>query len=175
MLKTILLIVLVGLTAVLVYAATRPDSFRVERSLDIAAPPEKIYPLINDLQRWRAWSPYEKKDPAMQRSFSGPTAGIGAAYAWKGNKHVGEGRMEIIEATPPALIRIQLDFIAPFEGHNIAEFTLQPQGATTRVSWAISGPSPYLSKLIGVFMNMDTMIGGDFEAGLAQLKTLAES
>lgn len=159
----------------LVYAATRPDSFRIARSLDIAAPPEKIYPLINDLHRWREWSPYEKKDPAMQRTLSGPPAGVGAAYAWKGNKEVGEGRMEIIETTPPALIRIQLDFIAPFKAHNIAEFSLQPQGATTRVTWAISGPSPFISKLIGVFMNMDTMIGGDFETGLARLKTLAES
>lgn len=175
MLKTILILVVVALAAVLVYAATRPDSFRVARSLDIATPPEKIYPLINDLRRWREWSPYEKKDPTMQRTFFGPPAGVGATYAWKGNKEVGEGRMEIIEATPPELIRIQLDFIAPFKAHNIAEFSLQPQGATTRVTWALSGPSPYISKLIGVFMNMDTMIGGDFETGLAHLKTLAES
>lgn len=111
----------------------------------------------------------------MQRTFSGPPAGIGAAYAWKSNKEVGEGRMEIIETTPPELIRIQLNFIAPFKAHNIAEFSLQPQGAMTRVTWAISGPSPFISKLIGVFMNMDTMIGGDFETGLARLKTLAES
>lgn len=104
-----------------------------------------------------------------------PACGRRCGLPWKGNKEVGEGRMEIIETTPPALIRIQLDFIAPFKAHNIAEFSLQPQGATTRVTWAISGPSPFISKLIGVFMNMDTMIGGDFETGLARLKTLAES
>jgi len=175
MLKIILILVVVAIAAVLIYAATRPDSFRVERSVDIAVPPEKIHALINDLRRWRDWSPYEKKDPAMQRTLSGPPAGVGAVYAWKGNKEVGEGRMEIIEATPPSQVRIQLDFIAQFQAHNIAEFSLQPQGTTTRVTWALSGPSPFISKLIGVFMNMDKMIGGDFETGLAQLKTLAES
>jgi hypothetical protein len=175
MLKTILILVVIAIAAVFIYAATRPDNFRVERSADIAAPPEKIYVLIRDLRRWRDWSPYEKKDPAMQRTLSGPPAGVGAAYAWKGNKEVGEGRMEIIEATLPSQVRLQLDFIAPFQAHNIAEFSLQPQGTITRVTWALSGPSPFITKLIGVFMNMDKMIGGDFETGLAQLKALAES
>jgi uncharacterized protein YndB with AHSA1/START domain len=175
MLYAILLLVVAAIAAVLVYAATRADSFRVERTLDIAASPEKLYALIGDLHRWRDWSPYERKDPAMQRTLTGAASGVGAVYAWKGNKQVGEGRMEIIEATPPRQLRIQLDFIAPFEAHNVAEFTLQPQGATARVTWALSGPRPFVSKLIGLFVNMDAMIGGDFEVGLAQLKTLAES
>lgn len=111
----------------------------------------------------------------MQRTLSGADSGVGAAYAWKGNKAVGEGRMEIIEAMPPSRIRIRLDFIAPFQAHNLAEFSLVPEGKSTHVTWALSGPSPFISRLIGVFMNMDKMIGGDFEVGLAQLKILAES
>jgi uncharacterized protein YndB with AHSA1/START domain len=175
MFKTLLILIALLIAAVLIVAATRPDRFRTERSLEIAAPPEKIFPLIDDLRRWRDWSPYEKKDPAMQRTLSGPPAGVGAQYEWKGNKEVGQGRMEIVESRPSHLISIQLDFISPFEAHNIAEFTLAPAGNGTRVTWALSGPSPYLSKLIGLFMNMDRMIGTDFEAGLASLKTLAES
>jgi uncharacterized protein YndB with AHSA1/START domain len=175
MFKTLLIVIAVLIAAVLMFAATRPDSFRTERSLDIAASPEKVFPLIDDLRRWRDWSPYEKKDHAMQRTLSGPPAGVGAVYEWKGNKDVGQGRMEIVESTPPGLIRIQLDFISPFEAHNVAEFTLAPTGNGTRVTWALSGPSPYLTKLIGVFINMDKMIGQDFESGLASLKTLAES
>ncbi len=175
MLKIVFFVLVGAIAALLVYAATRPDSFRTERSLDIAAPPEKLFPLIDDLRRWREWSPYEKKDPGMQRTLGGPLAGVGATYEWKGNREVGQGRMEIVDSQPPRLIRIQLDFISPFEAHNTAEFTLAPSGNGTRVTWALSGPSPYLSKLIGLFMDMDKMIGRDFEAGLSNLKTLAES
>jgi hypothetical protein len=175
MFKTLLIVIALLIAAVLIVAAMRPDSFRTERSLDIAVPPEKLFPLIDDLRRWRDWSPYEKKDPMMQRTLSGPPAGVGAVYEWKGNKDVGQGRMEIVESKSTELIRIQLDFISPFEAHNIAEFTLLPTASGTRVTWALSGPSPYLSKLIGLFMNMDKMIGQDFEAGLANLKVLAES
>lgn len=174
MIKTILIGVALLLVAVLMFAATRPDTFRVQRSIRIQAPPEKIFPLINDLRRWQGWSPYEKKDPAMQRSLSGAETGRGAVYAWNGNKEVGQGRMEIIESTPPSKIAIQLDFIKPFEAHNIAEFTLVPAGSATDVTWALTGPSPFISKLIGIFINMDKMIGNDFEAGLADMKTVAE-
>jgi uncharacterized protein YndB with AHSA1/START domain len=175
MLKTILIVVAVAIAAVLIYAATRPDSFRVERSLQVNAPPEKVFALINSLSAWRSWSPWEKKDPAMQRSLTGPESGVGAAYGWKGNKNVGEGKMEIIESVPASRIRIKLDFVTPFEAHNQVEFTLTPAGGGTRVVWAMSGPSPYISKLIGVFMNFDKMIGNDFEAGLANLKVAAET
>ena len=172
----------VVIAGILIYAATRPDTFRVQRSATIKAPPEKIYTLINDLRGWSAWSPYEKKDPAMKRAFSGPPSGKGAVYEWDGNKNVGKGRMEITEATPPGKILIKLDFIKPFEGHNTAEFTMEPAkgpgGDSTVVTWAMYGPCPYVAKVMGVvmglFINMDDMIGNDFAAGLANLKAVAE-
>jgi uncharacterized protein YndB with AHSA1/START domain len=175
MLKKILIAVVVLIAAVLVYAATRPDTFRVERSASIKAPPEKIFASINDLRNWNEWSPWEKKDPAMSRTFgSDVRSGAGATYAWQGNSEVGQGRMEIAESVPPSRIRIKLDFVKPFEAHNIVDFTLRPQGDTTSVTWAIHGPMPYISKLIGVFCSMDSMIGKDFEAGLTGLKAVAE-
>ena len=172
--KKIAITVVVLIVALLGYAATRPDSFRVERSTSINAPPEKIFPLINDLNSWGAWSPFEKKDPAMKRIMSGAPNGKGAVYAWEGNKEIGKGRMEITESTPPSRVTMKLDFVEPFEAHNVVDFTLAPQGTATNVTWAIHGPSPFLSKLIGIFCNMDRMIGKDFEAGLASLKSAAE-
>jgi uncharacterized protein YndB with AHSA1/START domain len=162
------------IAAVLLFATTRPDSFSVQRTATIKAPPEKIFPLINDCHSWAAWSPWEKLDPAMQRTHSGPPAGKGAAYAWVGNSKVGEGRMEILESTPSSKISIKLDFIEPFEGHNTADFTLQPQGDSTQVTWVMHGPAPYITKLMGIFVSMDSMIGKDFEAGLANMKAVAE-
>jgi hypothetical protein len=158
---------------VLALALTKPDEIRVTRSTTIKAPPEKISPLIDDLHAWVAWSPYEKKDPAMQRSYSGAERGKGAAYAWSGNGNVGSGRMEIVDSTPRKIV-IKLDFITPFEGHNIAEFTLAPKADATGVTWTMSGPAPLLSKVMQVFFNMDSMIGDDFAAGLASLKAVAE-
>lgn len=177
MLKTLAIIgavIVVAVAAVLIYAATRPDAFRVQRTATINAPPDKIFPFVNELKRWAAWSPYEARDPAMKRTYSGPESGKGAVYEWDGNNNVGKGRMEILEALPPGKILIQLDFIKPFEGHNIAEFAMEPKGDQTIVTWAMYGPSPYMSKLIGTFINMDEMIGKDFAAGLANLKTAAE-
>ena len=174
MFKTIALVVVLLIAGVLVYAATRPDDFRVERSVTIKAPPEKIYPLVNDFNQWAAWSPYEKKDPAMKRSFGPITVGKGATYEWEGNKNVGQGRMEILEVTQPSKVLIKLDFLKPFEAHNMAEFTLEPKGDTTQATWAIYGPSAFVTKVMGLFFDMDTMIGKDFEAGLADLKTAAE-
>lgn len=174
MLKLISIGVAVVVGAVLLFAATRPDSFRVERSVVIKAPPEKIYAQIQDLKAWAAWSPYEKKDPAMKRIFGAMTAGKGASYAWDGDKNVGKGRMEIVSTSQPSKVVIQLTFIEPFEANNVAEFTLAGQDGTTVVTWAMYGPAGFLSKLIGVFMNMDKMIGTDFEAGLAGLKALTE-
>ena len=175
MLKKIVLAILALIAIVLVYAATRPDTFRVERTARIAAPAEKIFPLINDFHRWGEWSPYEKLDPAMKRSFGGAPSGRGATYAWEGNDKAGAGKMEIAQSTPSSKVAIKLDFIKPFEGHNIAEFTLVPgaQGGTA-LNWAMYGPSPYISKLMGIFMSMDRMIGGQFEQGLANLKSISE-
>jgi carbon monoxide dehydrogenase subunit G len=173
-LAVVVVVVLVVIAGVLIYASTRPDSFRVQRSASIKAPPQKIFPLIDDLKAWAGWSPYEKKDPAMKRSFGPITAGKGATYEWAGDKNVGQGRMEILEAQPSSKVLIKLDFIKPFEAHNMAEFTLEPKGDTTQVTWAIFGPSAYITKVMGLFFNMDTMIGKDFEAGLADLKAAAE-
>lgn len=177
MLKIIGVVVLIAavvVAGILIYAATRPDSFRVQRSATIKAPPEKIFPLINDFSQWPNWSPYETKDPAMQREMSAITAGQGATYAWKGNRNVGQGRMEIVESAPARMIVIKLDFISPIEGHNTATFTLEPAGDATNVTWAMDGPSPYIAKVMGVVFDMDKMIGTDFAAGLANLKALAE-
>jgi uncharacterized protein YndB with AHSA1/START domain len=174
MLKTIAIVVAVLITGVLVYAAAKPDTFRVVRTTAIKAPPEKIFPLINDLHAWGAWSPYEKKDPAMKRSYSGAQAGKGTIYEWDGNSNVGSGRMEIVDSSPPSRVAIKLDFAKPIEGHNIAEFTLTPKDGATNVSWAMAGPAPFISKVIQVFIDFDKMIGDDFEAGLANLKSAAE-
>src|SRR6185436_2103943 len=147
MFKKIAISVVVLIAALLAYAATRPDTFRVERSASIKAPPEKIFPLINDFHKWDAWSPWEKMDPAMKRTHSGAASGKGAVYEWEGNDKVGKGRMEIAESSPPSKVAIKLDFLKPFEAHNTAEFTLEGKGDSTNVKWAMYGPSPYITKL----------------------------
>ena len=159
---------------VLFLAAARPDRFRIARSATIKAPPQKIFPMINDFDAWPNWSPWERLDPALKRMRSGSASGVGSVYAWEGNKKVGTGRMEIVEAHPPSQVVIKLDFLKPFEAHNIAEFTLEPEGEATRVTWAMHGPSPYMARVFGVFMDMDKMIGKDFEKGLANMKAAAE-
>jgi uncharacterized protein YndB with AHSA1/START domain len=166
--------VVLAIAIVLILAATRPDTFSVQRATTIKAPPERIFPLINDFHQWASWSPYENKDPAMKRSFGGAASGRGAVYAWEGNKNVGSGRMEIMDASAPSKIVIKLDFFTPFEGHNTAEFTMLPQGDATNVTWLMHGPPPFMSKVMQVFINLDNMIGKDFEAGLANLKRLAD-
>jgi uncharacterized protein YndB with AHSA1/START domain len=166
---------LVLVAGVLVFAATRPDSFRIERSILVNAPPEGAFERVNDFHRWTEWSPWEGIDPAMKRTYGGPPAGVGTTYAWEGNGKVGSGRMEILEAAPGAKLVLKLDFLAPMEAHNTAEFTFVREGAGTRVTWAMFGPSPFLSKVIGLVFNMDRMVGGMFEQGLANLKARCES
>jgi uncharacterized protein YndB with AHSA1/START domain len=170
----IAVILAIAVAVVLILAATKPNTLRVQRATSIKAPAERIFPLISDFQQWRSWSPYEEKDPAMKRTYSGAERGKGAVYAWDGDKNVGSGRMEILEAASPQKIVIKLDFFKPFEGHNTAEFTMLPQGDGTHVTWLMHGPANFMSRLIQVFMNLDRMIGRDFEAGLANLKTLTE-
>ncbi|WP_407166865.1 SRPBCC family protein [Bradyrhizobium sp. ORS 111] len=167
-------ILAIAIAVVLILAATKPDTFRVTRAASIEAPAERIFPLINDFHRWTTWSPYETRDPAMKRTYDGAANGKGAVYAWNGNKNVGSGRMEILDAQAPSKLVIKLDFFTPFEGHNTAEFTMLPQGDATNVTWTMYGPAAFMSKLMQVFMNLDHMIGKDFEVGLANLKTLAE-
>ena len=167
-------VVVVAVGAILIYASTKPDSFRVERSTAMNAPPERIFPYLEGLKRWAEWSPYEGRDPAMKRTYSGAESGKGAVYEWDGNKNVGTGRMEILDSKPAQKVVIKLDFLKPFEGHNTAELTLEPKGSQTIVTWAMYGPSTFMTKLIGTFMDMDDMIGRDFAAGLAKLKTIVE-
>jgi uncharacterized protein YndB with AHSA1/START domain len=183
MFETIVIIAVVlalVIAIVLILAATKPAEFKVERNAVIAAPPERIFPLIDDFHQWRAWSPWENRDPALKRTYEGAAHGKGAVYAWEGNRNVGAGRMEILSATQPSAIVIKLDFIKPFEAHNTAEFTMLPRdGATdavasTNLIWAMRGPAPLMHRVMQVFMNLDKMIGKDFEAGLANLKKAAE-
>lgn len=165
-----LIVIATGL--VLVVAATKPDTFRLARSIEVKAPPEKIAPFIEDFRQWPLWSPYEKMGP-MERSFSGADRGKGAKYAWDGEKKAGSGSMEIVEATP-ARIAIELTFTKPFEAENLAEFTMAPKGDVTVLTWAMSGSLTYMFKIVHTVFSMDNMIGKDFDAGLASLKTLAE-
>ena len=174
MFKYIGIAVVVVIAAVLALAATRPDTFRVERSTTIKAPPEKVYALIDDFHQWQQWSPWERLDPAMKRTHGGPRKGKGALYGWEGNKEVGKGQMEITEATPSSRVVVKLDFLAPFEAHNTAEFVLVPQGDATTVTWAMFGPNLYIGKVMSVFASMDSLVGKDFERGLANLKAVAE-
>ncbi|MBD9574400.1 SRPBCC family protein [Pseudomonas sp. BGr12] len=174
MLKWIGLVVVVAVVVVLVLAANRPGTFRVERSARIQAPPEKVQGYIEDFHLWAQWSPFEKLDPAMQRSFSGADKGRGAVYAWEGNGKAGAGRMEILESDPGSRVTIALDFFKPFKASNTAEFTLVPRDGGTEVTWAMFGPVPFVAKIMHLFFDVDSMVGKDFEAGLANLKALAE-
>jgi uncharacterized protein YndB with AHSA1/START domain len=174
MFKKIALGVVVLILIVLGLAAMQPDSFRVQRAIAIKAPPEKIMPLISDFHHWPQWSPWEKLDPSMNRQFSGAPKDVGAVYAWNGNKDVGSGRMEITSMAPPNKVGINLVFLEPFESHCVTDFTLEAKGDTTTVTWTMSGPSNFMTKVMGLFASMDSMIGKDFEAGLASMKAAAE-
>lgn len=173
MLRTIVLTVAVVIAAVLAYAAVKPDSFRLSRSATIAAPPEKVFALINDLRRFNEWNPFARMEPTVAITYDASSAGVGGAYHWKGEK-TGEGRMQITESIPAQRVTARLDFSKPFEAHNVVDFTVQPQGSGSTVTWAMHGPMPYLNRLMTVFFDMDKSVGKDFEAGLANLKALAE-
>ncbi len=173
MLKIIGIVVVVAIAAALIYASTRPDTFHVERTTAIAAPADLIFQHINDLHAWEAWSPYVKLDPAMKTRYSGAASGAGAIYEWEGNSNVGAGRVTITDSTADR-ISIKLDMLRPFAASNDVAFILQPNGTTTNVTWAMDGRNTLLSKVIGMFMNMDTMVGGQFEEGLANLKGVVE-
>ena len=162
------------IVSLLAYAATKPDTFRVQRTATIAAPPEKVFRLIQDLHQWASWSPWEKMDPAMKKTYSGAPQGTGAALEWDGNNDVGTGRMEIVSTVPSSRIVIKLDFLKPFEAHNQAEFTVEGSASSTIVTWAMHGPQPFSMKVMDLVMGMDKMVGKDFETGLANLKQLAE-
>jgi len=170
----VLLVVLAAIAVLLAVAATKPGTFRLERATRVAAPVTAVAALVEDFHQWHRWSPWEALDPAMQRTFEGAARGVGAVYGWHGNKKVGTGRMEITAAAADRTT-IKLDFLAPWEAHNTAEFTYLPAGDGTEVRWAMSGPRPFMVKLMTVFMDMDGMIGKDFDKGLAALKREAEA
>jgi hypothetical protein len=174
MIKIALIVLVLAAAGVLLYAGTKPDDFGVHRTASIKAAPDRIYPMIADFRQWPAWSPYEVKDPAMKRTVGAVAAGPGATYAWDGNKEVGQGDMTITAVEAPRRVSIRLNFVKPFAATNQVDFVLEPQGDTTRVTWDMHGPAPYVTKLMSTFVDMDRMIGRDFEIGLANLKATVE-
>jgi uncharacterized protein YndB with AHSA1/START domain len=163
------------IAGVLVYAAFQPSTFLISRSVSINAAPEKIYPYMSDFHKGDLWTPYKKRDPSMKRTYSGAPSGKGAVYEFAGDKKkVGSGRLEIIEAVPPYKVVLTLDLFEPMKGRNIVEYTLEPKGGSTNVTWSMRGTNNYLSKLICTFISVDKMVGNDFEAGLTNLKALLE-
>jgi hypothetical protein len=160
--------------ALLAYAATKPDAFRVQRSTGINAPAERIFPLIANLKSMNTWNPFVEPDPAIKIAYSGPDSGTGAAHTWSGNSKVGEGRIEITGAAASSRVTMQLDMLKPMKASNLVEFTLQPTGNSTTVSWAMSGRQPFMAKLMTIFIDCDKMVGSQFEKGLGKLKAIAE-
>ena len=174
-LKAILMVLGFAIGGVLLLAATRPSQYHVERTATILAPPGVVFAQVNDFHQWVAWSPWEKIDPEMKRTYAGPRSGRDASYSWAGNDEVGEGRMTIVESEPDARVGIRLEFLKPWAETCRSSFALAPEGEGTRVTWRMEGNHNFASKVMCVFMDMDKMIGGDFQKGLGQLKLVAEA
>lgn len=175
MVKKILIGLAVAIAVFLVVVALQPSHFSITRSTTIAAAPAAVFPHVNELRKWEAWSPWARLDPNMKATYRGPAAGVGAESAWAGNNEVGEGSMTITESRAGERVRFRLDFVKPMAGTAAAEFTFQPQGNQTVVAWTMSGENSFVCKAIGMFVNCDKMVGEQFEKGLAQLKTVAEA
>lgn len=175
MLKKILIGLAVIVVVFLIVVAFQPADYRVTRTATIAAPPAVVFAQVDDLRKWEAWSPWAKMDPAMKVTYTGPAAGVGAVSGWAGNSEVGEGRMTITESRPSELIRFHLEFIKPMAGTSASEFTFKPEGNQTLVTWTMTGKNNFIGKAFCLFMNMDKMVGGQFEQGLARLKSVAET
>lgn len=171
MLKKIALALVLILVVLAGYVATRPADFRIVRSRTVAAPPEVVHAYVNDFHKWPEWSPWEKLDPAMKRDFSGAPAGTGAAYHWSGNSDVGEGQMTITDSRPAQSVTIRLEFLKPFAATSTSQFDFTPSGSGTNVTWAMNGHNNFMAKAFSAFMDMDKMVGADFEKGLAGLDT----
>lgn len=163
-----------AIVIVIILAARKPDVFSVQRSTTIDAPAERIFPLINDLRAHETWSPFDKPDPATRKTYTGAATGAGSAYAWEGSGQSGTGRIAIVESSPDSKITMQLDMLKPFKASNVVHFTLEPTATGTQVSWSMQGKTPFLAKIMHVFVDMDRVVGGEFETGLANLKTLTE-
>ena len=174
MLMTILLVIVAIIAIIVLLASRQPDSFRVQRAATVQAPPDRVFALINDFQNWLKWSPWEKLDPAMKKDFGGPPSGAGSTYGWSGNSKAGEGRMEIVESVPPSRVKLDLNFIRPFKSNNSTQFDLAPSGTGTSVTWTMNGSANLMTKVWMLFVNMDKMVGKDFEEGLMNLKRVAE-
>jgi uncharacterized protein YndB with AHSA1/START domain len=175
MLKKILIAAVVILVVLVAVVALQPAEFRIARTTVISAPPPAVFAQVNDFHRWEAWSPWAKLDPAMTQRYEGAPAGAGAIYSWAGNGQVGEGRMTMTESRPNDLIRVKLEFVKPFSATNTAEFTFKPEGDRTAVTWSMTGENNFVGKAIGLLMNMDRMVGAQFEQGLAQMKSVVEA
>lgn len=175
MLIWILIAVAAVVVVFLVVVALQPADFRIQRTALIAAPAQAVFAQVSDFRKWPAWSPWEKMDPELKRTYEGPPAGTGAKYAWQGNKNVGEGQMTITESRPGELVRIKLEFFKPFAATNTAEFTFKPEGGGTAVTWSMTGRNNFMAKAVSMFMSMEKMVGGQFEQGLAQMKSLVET
>ena len=165
-------VIVIGFVA---FVATRPSEYRVARTVTMAAPASAVFPQVNDFHRWGAWNPWAKIDPAMKQTYEGAPAGPGAVYTWAGNKEVGEGRMTVTESRVNELVRINLEFLKPFAATSTAEFTFRPEGDRTAVTWSMVGQASFIAKIIHLFVDMDTMIGGNFERGLTDLKSIVEA
>jgi uncharacterized protein YndB with AHSA1/START domain len=174
MLRLILILLIGGVAAFLAVVWRQPADFRISRSAVMAAPPAAVFDHVNDFHHWRAWNPWAKIDPAMKETYEGAPFGVGAVYSWTGNNEVGTGRMTIAESRPGELIRINMEFLKPMQATHTAEFSFKPQGAGTEVTWSMFGKNNFMSKAVGLFMDMDKMIGGMFEKGLASMKAVAE-
>ncbi len=175
MLKKFLIAIAAIIVVFVVVVALQPSEFRIVRSATISAPAPAVFAQVNDFHNWEAWSPWAKLDPAAKATFEGPSTGTGAIFKWAGNKEVGEGSMTITESRPSDLIRIKLEFLRPFEATNSAEFTFKPEGNRTAVTWSMEGKNNFIAKAVCLFMNMDKMVGGQFEQGLAQMKAVVEA
>ena len=175
MLKKILIALLAIIAIFLIVVALQPSEFHVERTATMAAPPATVFDQVNDFHKWDAWSPWAKLDPNAKITFEGPPSGTGTIMTWAGNNEVGEGRMTLTESRPNDLIRIRLDFLKPFRGTSLAEFTFKPEGDRTVVTWSMTGQNNFMAKAVHLFMDMDKMIGGNFEKGLAQMKAVVEA
>ena len=169
-----LIILAIVILAILAMAAVRPNEFSIVRSADYHTSPDKIFTQLNDFKNWKTWSPWEAMDPNMNRSYSGATSGKGAKYAWVGNKKVGEGNMEITRSSPSTSLELNLNFLKPFKASNITEFTILPKGEVTKLIWEMRGPSPLMMKIMHLFVDMDAMVGKDFERGLENLRGVVE-
>ncbi len=174
MLPILLALAFIAIILIVVIAG-RPDEFTVMRAANISASPEKVFPHVNDFHKWEAWSPWAKMDPSCKNSYAGAASGVGAGFSWDGNKKVGAGRMTIVESAPNTLIRIKLEFLKPFKATNTAGFAFKPEGNQTVVTWSMTGKSNFFFKVFGLFMDSDKMIGGDFEKGLAAMKSVVET